>query len=49
MIAAGTLRTIVHGRRRLVPAHELERLFSAIEVEQRIPRTAVGAKATESA
>jgi hypothetical protein len=26
MIAAGTLRTIVHGRRRLVPAHELERL-----------------------
>jgi excisionase family DNA binding protein len=49
MIAAGTLRTVVHGRRRLVPAHELERLFSAIEVEQRIPRTAAGAKAMESA
>ena len=26
LIAAGRLRTIVHGRRRLVPAHELERL-----------------------
>jgi uncharacterized membrane protein len=31
MIAAGTLKTVVHGRRRLVPAHELERILSAGE------------------
>jgi excisionase family DNA binding protein len=28
MIEAGTLNTVLHGRRRLVPARELERILS---------------------
>lgn len=34
LIAAGTLRTVQHGRRRLVPSAELERLCSSIEAKQ---------------
>jgi excisionase family DNA binding protein len=32
MIEAGTLNTVLHGRRRLVPARELERILSTAAV-----------------
>jgi excisionase family DNA binding protein len=34
LMAAGKLRTVQHGRRRLVPVQELERILSATEAEQ---------------